>query len=514
MRSILLLIYLVAAALLYPFLKYYIDSSDTLQYITIARNYLEGNYADAVNSFWSPLISWLLIPLLLTGIEPLFGFLILQIIIGFFTLRLIFQYIEESGAEKVVRMALNISCIPLVLSYAMLYSTPDLLLLSLYLWFAMLLKNRRSPLLIGICGAAMYYTKGFGFAFFIVAFACAVIYKVLTGEIEKKKVAGILVRAYGIFFLLCAPWIYFISKKENHLLFSSAGTNALNLINPEINPNPFDDIHYPFEKGMLSEPPSHAFSAWIYQNRLVETEWSPLASSKDFLHYLKMILRNIVSVVSFHFGMDAGTVLVLTLLLLFALGKADWRTILRENAFLLITCITCTSLYILLMTIHRYLWINDITIVILFSAAVQKLFLWKRWVGFVSLAAFIFLLVYSPIKVISKNINQYKNIYTGSFELKDKYHFGRNVVSLVDSFPDMNHRLSHLVCYYTGARYYGMADEHNAAELEKEKIDFALGWDHSSAAWMEKDSLIINAIPLPEMNLTVYQIKHSNQRKD
>src|SRR5262249_24338524 len=156
------------------------------------------------------------------------------------------------------------------------------LLLTLYLWFVTLLKNNRSPLLIGICGAAMYFTKGFGFVFFMVAFAAAFLYKVFTRETEKKKIAITLIRTYGIFFLLCAPWIYLISKNENHFLFSSAGTNALNLINPEINPNPFDNIHYHFEKGILSKPPPHAMSAWIYPNLLTESPWSPFASSKDF----------------------------------------------------------------------------------------------------------------------------------------------------------------------------------------------------------------------------------------
>src|SRR5436190_23908726 len=113
--NFLLIIYLISAVLLYPFLKYYIDSADTLQYITIAKNYSAGNFTDAVNSFWSPLITWLLVPFVLLGTEPVFAFKILQIIIGAFTLRLIFYHIERSNSAKFIRMTLKAACIPLVL---------------------------------------------------------------------------------------------------------------------------------------------------------------------------------------------------------------------------------------------------------------------------------------------------------------------------------------------------------------------------------------------------------------
>src|SRR5687767_10061499 len=118
--NFLLVIYLLFAVLLYPFLKYYVDSADTLQYITIAKNYSTGNFADAINSFWSPLITWLLVPFILLGIEPVFAFKILQVIIGVFTLRLIFYHIDRSNSETFIRMALKAACIPLVLSFAFL----------------------------------------------------------------------------------------------------------------------------------------------------------------------------------------------------------------------------------------------------------------------------------------------------------------------------------------------------------------------------------------------------------
>jgi hypothetical protein len=184
---LLLVLYGFSAALLYPLLKYNVDSADTLQYITIAKNYSAGYFADAINSFWSPMISWLLVPFTFTTIEPVFAFKTLQIIIGLFALSLIFYHIDQTRSEKFIKAALGAACVPLVLSFAFLFSTPDLLMLTLYLWFVKLLKTNRSPLLIGICGAAMYFTKGFGFAFFVVTFAVAYLYKFFNGKLTGKE---------------------------------------------------------------------------------------------------------------------------------------------------------------------------------------------------------------------------------------------------------------------------------------------------------------------------------------
>jgi len=339
------------------------------------------------------------------------------------------------------------------------------------------------------------------------------LYKFFSKEIQKKELSSSLLRGYAVFFILAAPWIYFISEKENKFLFSSAGSNAMNLINPEINPDPFDDIHYDFEKGILSTPPAHAISAWIYPHRLTES-WSPLRSKQDFFHYLKMVLRNVISVDSFHFGIDAGTVLVLALFLLLIFRKDNLKNFLHTNIFLLIACVTCTALYILLVTIHRYLWINDVAIIIMFSITVQKLFQWKRWLGFTFLTVFILLLLYDPIKSILENISRGEGVYQESQELKDYYHFGGRIISLTDNFPDRNHRLSHLVAYYTGSLYYGMAAEHNISEIEKEKIDYALDWSPAAHNWLEKNNLIDRTISFSGGDLIVYKIRHSPPQKD
>src|SRR6185312_696097 len=73
MKNIQLLIsfilYTVAFFILFPYNRFNIDA-DGIAYIQEARQYVWGNYFTALNGCWSPLISWILIPFLKLGIDP------------------------------------------------------------------------------------------------------------------------------------------------------------------------------------------------------------------------------------------------------------------------------------------------------------------------------------------------------------------------------------------------------------------------------------------------------------
>ncbi|MBK5285201.1 MAG: hypothetical protein JJE25_07335, partial [Bacteroidia bacterium] len=79
-----LIIYTIAAIILFPAFHYTFQT-DTLQYLVIAQKYANGFFADAVNSYWSPLFSWLIAVLLKTGIEPFKAIYFLQVATGIAT---------------------------------------------------------------------------------------------------------------------------------------------------------------------------------------------------------------------------------------------------------------------------------------------------------------------------------------------------------------------------------------------------------------------------------------------
>jgi hypothetical protein len=78
-------IYVFAVALLFGcayWFRFDLNNVDGISYISIARQYAEGFTATAVNAYWSPMISWLLAPLLALGFSGTAGFMLLNAVFG------------------------------------------------------------------------------------------------------------------------------------------------------------------------------------------------------------------------------------------------------------------------------------------------------------------------------------------------------------------------------------------------------------------------------------------------
>ena len=73
--------FLILAFLLLPYFRYQLNP-DGVSYISIAQKYLSFQVKDAINGYWGPMLSWLMIPLLAMKTDPVVSANILQIIIG------------------------------------------------------------------------------------------------------------------------------------------------------------------------------------------------------------------------------------------------------------------------------------------------------------------------------------------------------------------------------------------------------------------------------------------------
>src|ERR1700737_2408094 len=73
--------YALAAAWLIPDTRWQMNP-DGISYIFVARRLLAGDWHGAVNGHWSPLFSWMLVPLLASGIDALLACKVLTYLIG------------------------------------------------------------------------------------------------------------------------------------------------------------------------------------------------------------------------------------------------------------------------------------------------------------------------------------------------------------------------------------------------------------------------------------------------
>src|SRR3954469_3097913 len=81
---VLSLYFLIALPLLWQYL-YEVDP-DSLAYLTIARQYAGLHLRDAINAYWSPLYSWLMLPFVVCGIGALPAAKIISVAAGAGTL--------------------------------------------------------------------------------------------------------------------------------------------------------------------------------------------------------------------------------------------------------------------------------------------------------------------------------------------------------------------------------------------------------------------------------------------
>ncbi|MHC4572433.1 MAG: hypothetical protein ACYS0C_10215, partial [Planctomycetota bacterium] len=58
---VVLLIYLVAGISILKYYRYLVNP-DGISYISIAQKYINGDFSNAVNGWWGPMLSWLLVP--------------------------------------------------------------------------------------------------------------------------------------------------------------------------------------------------------------------------------------------------------------------------------------------------------------------------------------------------------------------------------------------------------------------------------------------------------------------
>ena len=65
-RVILFIVILFYLSLSFILLGHYLHvfNDDSISYLTIANEYEDGNFSAAINGYWSPLFSWLMVPFL------------------------------------------------------------------------------------------------------------------------------------------------------------------------------------------------------------------------------------------------------------------------------------------------------------------------------------------------------------------------------------------------------------------------------------------------------------------
>ena len=357
--------YIALAVVLLPHYQYQINP-DGVSYISIAQKYMHQAYRDAINAYWGPLLSWLLLPVLIVGVKPLLAAKLLSLAIGAVTVVQSNTLIKTLGIEGALGRVILFLIAAITASWALVVITPDLLFVCLALCYintildASYAERKYSGVLCGTLGAALYLTKSYGFVFFIVHFCLVnvLLYLRASGQRDRGRIARNAIFGIAAFAVLACCWAAVLSSKYGHVTIGTAGRYnhaVMRLYSPE------HPMHY---AGLFDPPNGTATSIWEDASYLNVRDWSMFDSRSAFEHQLAITRKNIVKIISFLHGFSYLSLASLVAAAVYVARKR--RRIVADSVFYLVLSVIVLCLgYAVVLVESRYLWLCDLLIVIM-----------------------------------------------------------------------------------------------------------------------------------------------------
>lgn len=537
--------YLLLWSLLLPYYRFRLYA-DTISYLDLAQHYLRGDWYQALNGYWAPLISWLLAPVLTTGADALLSFKVLTMLSGLLALRAADQLLQVYRVLPLVRAAMGTALVPLLAWMALQVNTPDLLsaaLLLFYLAQASRLLHTLAPpapgseaglpvppeagqplpfprlatfqglrlaaspkklairqaLLLGALGGGAYLAKNYNFYFVLVHLLGLALWVALgkPGRGNRRRLLRPLGLALLVFGLVSACWIGPISWKYGRLTAGTAGRFNLSLAAPGSQGFPY------LYQGLLPPPHAGAWQSWEDPGRYQLPAWQPWASKADLAYEASLTAHNAAKYLGmlWHYH---PLVLVMVLLAGWLLLQAGPQE--KRNLFLSLYGLLLYPLgYWLIYLEERHIWICVLLALVL-TGQVLSLLLHqaKAWQQAVLAGLLCGMLVNQPLRDLYDHrfVNQRQFHAQARAVLAHLPLAGKRVATPTGSWHE-----GLFLSFFTRSRYYGatpagLSEEEVYQSLKRYRINYFLVW---GKGWPGHPRLR-RVIYLKEYGLAVYAV--------
>lgn len=509
----------------------YLTGADAISYISIAKKYALGQWKEAINGHWSPLISWLLVPSVWLKFNLIIAAKILCVLIGGFALFAFWLLLKKlSFLDKTLRLFIMFSAMPLILHHSIVVITPDLLIASIILiyfnslWDSSYFSSWKKPVFCGAIGTLFYLAKSYGFVFFLFSFLFHHLYFFIISnqKTKRKKVIVFFLLGLIIFLLTSFPWIYALKQKYGYWTISTAPCFNLAQIAP----------HIAFKQmelwGLIPPPNESALSYWEDPNVVPFETWNPFSSKEDFLYWLGRTIKNFKDWLSTIWD-DSP---LAPLILFGGIILCFWPRR-HQSAFLItMNLLIYSSGFLLLFILDRYLYFVEFSLLLL---GAYLLSLWPRFkkkifvfIFYIFLISFSISFVYKPILLIYKICTHNpvtpfketdKEIYLWAKavdkELAKYDHFYRHQkkhpesplpIANIATLGNWNRGI--FVSYYLRLRYFGdlmpYQPEEIIPELKQHKIDYLFVFGE---IWPQEKKLSSLPIVLKRKYFRLYDVR-------
>lgn len=266
---------------------------DGVGYLTIARQNLQGHYADAVNAYWSPLYSWLLMPLMAAGVESLLAVKVLAVLVGAGMIATTWWLLRNLGVAVELRAIACLTLFPILYHFGMEVTTPDLLTAATLLLYGAHLtmpdygKRRWDAAVSGVLGGLAYLAKAYALPvvlahYLIVNGSAFFVVRSRARRIRVLVDAGVGLLAFA---LVAGTWSGILTHKYGYFTTGSTGKFNIAYNGPRFS--------QPMHRGSLIPPSSDTgTSSWDDATTLTVEPWTPWATVADRQLWEKNRVRN------------------------------------------------------------------------------------------------------------------------------------------------------------------------------------------------------------------------------
>ncbi|MBV8068385.1 MAG: hypothetical protein JO270_00670 [Acidobacteriaceae bacterium] len=464
-RAVPYCLYLLIAALFWlPYSRQV--NADGISYLSIAAEYAGGHWRTAVNTYWSPLFSWLLALGMAAGVPGALFARLLLIMSGLLGLRALRRLLTVLNLQGNVAAMTMITAVPMFCYFAFHDVTPDVLVVALLLAYLGITcaPEASAPqwLCAGILGGLLYFAKAYCFPFVIAHLLVTTVIRVFAAAeaaARKRQVAG-GVLAIATVILVSAPWLVLISMKAGRLTLSTAGAYNFKLALIGKSGHPM------LSQGLFAPPNPYAVSIWE------EPDTMPLHTPAASLSArVSAVIRNLADFTRYELWTSVFFPLIVALFAYSVVKR--WRAGTKEAAAacLLAMYVLYPAAYFLTFVEHRYIWIEDVLTLVM-AAYLFDCFRREQpgrprrvaWLAFVTALSF----CWAPLFVLFKHRTDLRSV-SDLVPVLRLLHLHGNVASN-GRWDD-----SQYLAYELRLRYYGMPSD-DTGQLTRENVRYVFAW--------------------------------------
>ncbi len=470
---------LIVAALWAPYSDQL--NADGVSYLSIAAEYARRNWWTALNTYWSPLFSWLLAPALALHAPPILFARLLLALVGLLALIGLQWLLSIFHLQRAIRTCAMLTAVPMLCYFAIYNVTPDLIVVLLLMVYLRITCARElNPIqwrCAGALGALLYFAKAYCFAFAIAHLfvICAIrIYAAQSGT-QRARLLKRCASAIAIMVVLCTPWLVLVGTKAGRPTLSTAGSYNFKLALIGKSGHPM------LSKGLFAPANPDAVSIWENPDAMPLQVPSASSSLELWQREAAVIARNLLDFARYELWASVFAPFIVVTFAYICFER--WRAGTPEIPALcvLATYLIYPAAYFLTFVEHRYIWIEDVLTLVMAAYIFEWLLKTKwlsrtrlRWMGALAAVSF----CCAPLLVIVRHRNDLHAIADLLPALR-QLHLKGNMVSNA-RWDDTQY-----LAYRLGLRYYGMPAQGSAAgneqEMKRNRVRYVFVWPRSGA---------------------------------